>query len=81
MNDKTVIVYCSHAAFNLKILTVFSVCQNYDFANVLLGPNSNKHQGPVVQSIVSLTMSFRRQLVNYIPTTLSNMLLFIVGKM
>ena len=38
-------------------------------------------QGPVVQSIVSLTTSLRRQLVKYIPTKLSNTLLFFVGKM
>ena len=37
--------------------------------------------GLVVQSIVSLTTSLRRQLVKYIPTTLSNMLLFFVEKM
>ena len=33
-------------------------------------------QGPVVQSIVSLTTSLRRHLVKYMPTTLSNTLLF-----
>ena len=38
--------------------------------------------GPVVQSIVSLTKSLRRQLVKYICVLqLSNMLLFFVGKM
>ena len=40
-------------------------------------------QGPVVQSIVSLTSSLRRQLVKYMymPTTLSNpLLLFFVEK-
>ena len=37
--------------------------------------------GPVVQSIVSLTTSLRRHLVQYMPTTLSNTLLFFVGKM
>ena len=37
--------------------------------------------GPVVQSIVSLTMSLRGHLLKYIPTTLSNTLLFFVGKM
>ena len=35
----------------------------------------------VVQSIVSLTTSLRGHLVKYIPTTLSNTLLFFVGKM
>ena len=39
------------------------------------------NQGPVVQSIVSLTMLLRRQLVKYMPTTLSNRLLVFVGKM
>ena len=38
-------------------------------------------QGPVVQSIVNLTTSLRGHLVKYIPTTLSNTLLFFVGKM
>ena len=37
--------------------------------------------GPVVQSIVSLTTSLRRQLLKHIPTKLSNTLLFFVGKM
>ena len=37
--------------------------------------------GPAVQSIVSLTTSLRRQLVKYMPTKLSNTLLFFVGKM
>ena len=41
----------------------------------------NKHMGPVVQSIVSLTTSLRRQLVKYMPTKLSNPLLFFVEKM
>ena len=40
-----------------------------------------KALGPVVQSIVSLTTSLRHQLVKYMHTTLSNMLLFFVGKM
>ena len=37
--------------------------------------------GPVVQSIVSLRKSLRCQLVKYMPTTLSNPLLFFVEKM
>ena len=37
-------------------------------------------QGPVVQSTVSLTTSLRCQFVKYMPTTLSNPLLFFVGK-
>ena len=36
--------------------------------------------GPVVQSIVSLTTSLRRQLVKYMPTKLSNTLLFLLTK-
>ena len=39
------------------------------------------NQGPVVQSTVSLTMSLRHHLVKYMPTKLSNTLLFFVGKM
>ena len=38
-------------------------------------------QGSVVQSIVSLTTSLRRQLLKYMWTTLSNVLLFFVEKM
>ena len=38
-------------------------------------------QGPVVQSIVNLTTSLRRQLVKYMLTKLSNTLLFFVGKL
>ena len=37
--------------------------------------------GPVVQSIVSLTTPLRCQFVKYMPTTLSNPLLFFVEKM
>ena len=45
-------------------------------------PKNENHndQGPVVQSIVSLTTSFRRQLVKYMWTTLSNILLFLLEK-
>ena len=38
-------------------------------------------QGPVVQNVVSLTTLLRGHLVKYIPTALSNTLLFFVGKM
>ena len=38
------------------------------------------NQGPVVQSIVSLTTSLRRHFVKYMPTTLSNPLLFMLKK-
>ena len=37
-------------------------------------------QGPVVQSIVNLTTSLRRQLVKYMPTKVSNQLLFLLKK-
>ena len=37
--------------------------------------------GSVIQSIVSLTALLRRQLVKYMPTKLSNTLLFFVEKM
>ena len=39
------------------------------------------NQGPVVQSIVILTTSLRRQFVKYMPTALTNPLLFFVEKM
>ena len=41
----------------------------------------NKHQGPVVQSIVSLTSSLRGQLVKCFTTLLSNTMIFFVEKM
>ena len=50
------------------------------FTQAVLAGNC-KYQGPVVQSIVNLTMSLRRQLVKYMPTKLSNPLLFFVEKM
>ena len=60
----------------LTRLTVFSLC-----IMSICVPFWFREQGPVVQSIVSLTMSLRRQLVKFMWTTLSNMLLFFVGKM
>ena len=42
---------------------------------------STASQWPVVQSIVSLTTSLKRHFVKYMPTTVSNTLLFFVGKM
>ena len=47
----------------------------------LLEFNCPGKKGPVVQSIVSLRTSLRLQLVKYMPTELSNTLLFYVGKM
>ena len=41
----------------------------------------DRYQGPFVQSVVSPTSSLRRQLVKYMLTTLSNPLLFFVGKL
>ena len=45
---------------------------------VTAGQVCAEEQGPVVQSIVSLTMSLRHYFVKYMPTTLSNPLLFFV---
>ena len=42
---------------------------------------SDNRLGPVVQSIVSLTLLLRRHLFKYMTTTLSNTPLFFVGKM
>ena len=42
--------------------------------------DSKLHQGTVVQIIVILTTSLRRQFVKYMPTTLANPLLFFVEK-
>ena len=39
-----------------------------------------KDQGPVVQSIISLTMSLKCQFIKSKPTTLSNTMLFFVEK-
>ena len=44
-------------------------------------PEIYQDLGPVVQSIVSLTTSLRRQFVKYVLTILSNPLLFFVEKM
>ena len=44
------------------------------------GVHRTDSQGQVVQSIVSLSMSLRCQFVKYMPTTLSNPLLFFVEK-
>ena len=41
----------------------------------------SKHQGPVVQSIVSFTSSLRGQLVKCFTTLLPNTLIFFVDKM
>ena len=49
--------------------------------NIQTFTNVPADQGPVVQSIVSLTTSLRRQLVKYVPNKLSNTLLFFVEKM
>ena len=43
--------------------------------------NEKRDQGPVVQSIVSLTSSLRGQLVKYFMTLLANTLIFFVEKM
>ena len=40
------------------------------------GKKVRHNQGPVVQSVVSLTTSLRQLVINYIPTILSNTLLF-----
>ena len=61
-------------------------CQLQDYYILVVGLflsewSSAELQGPVVQSIVSLTTSLRLQLVKYMQTIVSNMLLFFVGKM
>ena len=59
---------------------IIIIINGIEYVNMLLG-RSSKYLGPVVQSIVSLTASLRCQFVKYMPTTLSNPLLFFVGKM
>ena len=49
-------------------------------SDIFLSVTQIVYQGPVVQSIVSLTMLLRGHLVKYIPTTLSNTLLFFCWK-
>ena len=49
--------------------------------HLISSSGSRMDLGPVVQSIVSLTMLLRRHLVKYMLSTLSNTLLFSVGKM
>ena len=53
----------------------------YLFIDIYKLVTRRRDLGPVVQSIVSRTTSLRRQLVKYMPTKLSNTLLFFVGKM
>ena len=55
--------------------------RGWDPVNLVKNPINVKFLGPVVQSIVSLTTSLRGHLVKYIPTALSNPLLFFVEKM
>ena len=72
---------------NRKVLIQFGYIiispENPDTQNIAvvnLKPE-NVGLGPVVQSIVSLTTSLRLQLVKYMQTRVTNMLLFFVGKM
>ena len=58
----------------LKMRQFISV--NSSFSQKML-----KHQGPVVQNFVSLTMSLSPQFANYITTSKANILLFFVEKM
>ena len=51
-----------------------------EMRNILSRQQTTKVLGPVVQSIVSLTTSLRRQLVKYMLTKLSNTLLFFCWK-
>ena len=57
--------------FSFHALLLNDLCMLYVYHPVV-------NQGPVVQSIVSLTTLLRRQFVKYMPTTLSNPLLFFV---
>ena len=57
------------------IATIPGHCLSLLFLNT-----KTNNQAPVVQSIVSLTTSLRGHLVKYIPTTLSNTLLFLLAK-
>ena len=77
MNVKLMLKY---AATSIKLSLVIAL-SSFEPSLGLRRVKSRVGQRPVVQSIVSLTMSLRGHLVKYIPTTLSNTLLFFVGKM
>ena len=68
-----------HASGKETIFFMISQCVFFCFSFCLLGHSGD--QGPVVQSIVSLTTSLRCQLVKYMLTKLSNTRSFFVGKM
>ena len=69
-----VIVYSMHPKSHY--IAFDQTLSQYTFASRI-----SKDLGLVVQSIVSLTTSLRRQLVKFMWTTLSNTLLFFVEKM
>ena len=60
-------------------MSVVKAYYNGPIKAILISTQNNL--GPVVQSIINLTMLLRHQLVKYMPTTLSNLLLFFVEKM
>ena len=65
-------VFSQQGSYVVVFKSVIKPC--IDFGNPLVD------KGPVLQSIVSLTTSLRRQLVKYMLATLSNTLLFFVEK-
>ena len=67
----------SHSRIASNSYVPYNACMLLEYNLKYHEPN---HQGPVVQSIVSLTTSLRRHLVKYIPITLSNTLLFFQQK-
>ena len=71
-----VVIYYIYLLVNIQIfmcILLYMVFLTYTFRNL-------KDRGPVVQNILSLTTSLRRQLVKYMATTLSNTLVFFVEK-
>ena len=69
-----------------KLLPCYKIAEKRHSSSVsaslvmLLCKSCSRPPGPVVQSIVSLTTSLRCQFVQHMPSTLSNTLLFFVGK-
>ena len=72
----------SYFIFFLQILGhLNSLSRPHVFPRKFVTCLQSNQLGPVVQSIVSLTTSLRRQLVKYMLTKSSNTLLFFVEKM
>ena len=61
-------------------VTSYTTYVMINMSDIFLSVAQIVYQGPIVQSIVSLTTLLRGHLVKYIPTTLSNTLLYFCWK-